>query len=446
MSRFVASGAFRAVLLLAGVLPLLTPGATDAAEFFTLKGHGGPIMDVTVSAVDGRIASASFDNSVGLWRGVRPVWLEGHAAAVNVVEFVGDDRLVSAGDDFSVIAWNRADGASRILGAHLGKVVDLAVSPDARLVASASWDGRIGLWPLEGGEPAFLEGTGAGINTVAFSRDGRRLYAGAVDGTVRIWDLARRSQERLLVRKGFGVNRLVLGGHGTDGIARWVAYGTVNGLTRVISAENGEELAGFAVDRGPVLSLVLDHAGRRLARGDGQGHIMLIDTATWRVEHDFQAALRGPIWALAFSRDDQMILAGGIENIVYAWPLDIVTQLVPMRDSSPAFLRDPALMGNGERQFARKCSICHALGPESGRKAGPTLHGIFGRRAGSLPGYGYSETLAESELVWTEDTIDRLFDLGPDHYIPGSKMPMQRITGAGDRRDLVEFLKRATAR
>ena len=43
-----------------------------------------------------------------------------------------------------------------------------------------------------------------------------------------------------------------------------------------------------------------------------------------------------------------------------------------------------------------------------------------------------------------DDTIDALFDLGPDHYIPGSKMPMQRITTAEDRKDLVGFLKHAT--
>ena len=98
-------------------------------------------------------------------------------------------------------------------------------------------------------------------------------------------------------------------------------------------------------------------------------------------------------------------------------------------------------MPNGERQFMRKCSICHALTPPPSRKAGPTLHGVFGRRAGTVPGYRYSDVLSGSDIIWSDDTIDQLFDLGPDHYIPGSKMPMQVIAGAEDRRDLVEFLR-----
>jgi cytochrome c len=101
-------------------------------------------------------------------------------------------------------------------------------------------------------------------------------------------------------------------------------------------------------------------------------------------------------------------------------------------------------MSNGERQFQRKCSICHTLGPDSARRAGPTLHNLFGRRAGAIPGYPYSPTLEKSQLVWSEETVDRLFDIGPDHFVPGSKMPMQRITNPADREDLIAFLRDAT--
>ena len=116
----------------------------------------------------------------------------------------------------------------------------------------------------------------------------------------------------------------------------------------------------------------------------------------------------------------------------------------PAGETEHSFLRPASEMENGERQFMRKCSICHALTPPPSRKAGPTLHDLFGRPAGSVPGYPYSPTLAESDIVWTEETIDALFDLGPDHYVPGSKMPMQRIAAPQDRADLVAYLRRAT--
>ncbi|MGI9400847.1 MAG: WD40 repeat domain-containing protein, partial [Rhizobiaceae bacterium] len=49
----------------------------SADDFFTLKGHGGPVMDIAVSAGNGQIASASFDNSIGVWTGRTPEWLDG---------------------------------------------------------------------------------------------------------------------------------------------------------------------------------------------------------------------------------------------------------------------------------------------------------------------------------------------------------------------------------
>ena len=84
---------------LAIAIVLATPLA--AQEFFTLKGHGGPIMDIAVSP-SGQIATASFDNSVGIWRDAKPIWLEGNRAAVNTVLFASEDTIFAGGDDFKV--------------------------------------------------------------------------------------------------------------------------------------------------------------------------------------------------------------------------------------------------------------------------------------------------------------------------------------------------------
>ena len=84
-------------------------------------------------------------------------------------------------------------------------------------------------------------------------------------------------------------------------------------------------------------------------------------------------------------------------------------------------------MDNGEKQFARKCSVCHSLTASSKRRAGPTLYGVFGRKVGSVEDYPYSKELIDMDLVWDERTIDLLFKDGPDIVTPGSKMPVQRI-------------------
>ena len=69
---------------------------------------------------------------------------------------------------------------------------------------------------------------------------------------------------------------------------------------------------------------------------------------------------------------------------------------------------------------------------------------VFGREAGTLEGYKYSNALIKSDIIWNEETINRLFDEGPDKVTPGKKMPIQRMKKIQDRNDLVMFLKEAT--
>jgi cytochrome c len=182
-----------------------------------------------------------------------------------------------------------------------------------------------------------------------------------------------------------------------------------------------------------------------LAVGDGEGYIMVVDTLNWRVTRDFRATERGPVWALAFSNDGTNIHAGGLDPRMYSWPVDAMGNMDPMQTGNPGFLARAEDMPNGERQFMRKCSICHTLTEGSARRAGPSLYDVFGRKAGSVTDYTYSDALNGSSIIWDDTTIDALFDIGPDLYIPGTKMPVQRITGAQDRADLVTYLREETA-
>lgn len=434
------------------VIGMLCAGVASAQEFYTLKGHGGPIMDIAVSP-SGAVATASFDNSVGLWRGDTPQWLEGHRAAVNTVAFWTDTAIASAGDDFALWVWQQEAGrlAGREMTKHTAKIVDIAFSPDQETIATASWDATIGITtvsPHSGSalgdwqvRTRHLRGHRQGVNAVAFSQDGQMLYSASVDGTIRTWRLDQETPTpNTIVKHGFGVNKLVL--NERDG---WLAYGATDGGTRIIDLTTGKQIADFTLDRRPILSMAYDAKARRLAVGDGQGYIMVIDTQRRKITHDFRASRNGPVWALAFSPDGQNILAGGIEDIVYSWPVATMTEHGPMAGGTRSFLEKPETLGNGERQFKRKCSICHALTEGSARKAGPSLYNLFGRKAGTVADYTYSSTLDGSDIVWSHDTIDALFDLGPDHYIPGTKMPMQRIVKQSDRDDLIDYLRIQTA-
>ena len=92
----------------------------------------------------------------------------------------------------------------------------------------------------------------------------------------------------------------------------------------------------------------------------------------------------------------------------------------------------------------RACVACHTLRTDAIGRAGPTLAGIFGRKIASLPGYRYSEALKKLDIVWTPETVAKLFEVGPATYTPGTKMPEQTIGSAEDRAALVKFLEKAT--
>jgi len=90
----------------------------------------------------------------------------------------------------------------------------------------------------------------------------------------------------------------------------------------------------------------------------------------------------------------------------------------------------------GKADFAR-CTGCHVLtGPGF---AGPALAGVYGRKAGSAPGYDYSKALASSGLVWNDETLDAFLD-APTKVVPGAAM-YSSVPDAQDRADLIAYLK-----
>jgi len=95
-------------------------------------------------------------------------------------------------------------------------------------------------------------------------------------------------------------------------------------------------------------------------------------------------------------------------------------------------------------ELFQACAACHTLTPDGGNRAGPTLHGVFGRRIATAPGYNFSTSLKALDIVWNAETIQKLFEIGPSRYTPGTKMPEQTIGDPADRAALVRFLEQAS--
>lgn len=96
----------------------------------------------------------------------------------------------------------------------------------------------------------------------------------------------------------------------------------------------------------------------------------------------------------------------------------------------------------GERVFQR-CYACHSVRGGEDRLPGPTLRGVLGRRAGTLPGFEFSPAMTAAGaggLVWTRATLDA-FLADPYDIVPGTVMGMPPLIDAQDRQDVIDFLE-----
>ena len=94
----------------------------------------------------------------------------------------------------------------------------------------------------------------------------------------------------------------------------------------------------------------------------------------------------------------------------------------------------------GEARF-QECAACHKL--EAGaNEVGPSLHGIFMRKAGELADFRYSPALKRSGIVWTPETVDK-YIADPQAMIPANRMPYAGMANASDRADLIAYLVKA---
>jgi cytochrome c len=89
------------------------------------------------------------------------------------------------------------------------------------------------------------------------------------------------------------------------------------------------------------------------------------------------------------------------------------------------------------RTIFKACAVCHAT--DHANRAGPGLEGIIGRKAGTAPGFSYSNAMKKSDIVWDMKILDAYLE-SPQHVVPGNRMPYAGLKNPTDRTDLVAYL------
>jgi cytochrome c len=410
--------------------------ASPAAQA-QLRGHGGPVRAVAVSADGTTALSGSFDSSAIRWsltRNAAEQVLRFHDDAVNAVALLRDGRAATAGADGRIALWSAGKPQpDTVLQGHTGPIVALAVSGDGAWLASAAWDNTVRLWPLSGGAPRVLEGHTQNVNGVAFTPDGKSVVSAAYDLTLRIWPLEGGAPTIVTLPTP-------LSGVAVASDGEIVAAGA-NGMVYFLDAA-GAAKAELQAQPTPIISVAVSPDGAFVAAAGIRGSVAVIERKTRKLAR----TLVGPglpVWSVVFLPDSRTMLTGGTDRMVRRWdavtgdPIGAVAMGAP-EDPLAAYAGDP-----GADVF-RACVACHTLTKDEGNRAGPTLAGIFGRRIATLPGYNFSPALKTLDIVWTPETVAKLFEVGPMTYTPGTKMPEQRIGSEQDRKALTDFLQRAT--
>jgi cytochrome c len=258
---------------------------------------------------------------------------------------------------------------------------------------SAGYDATLRVWPLTAAGAPVTTTLPSPLNSVAVAQDGEIVAAGA-DGNLYF-------------------------------------FTPVGELRSVIKAAAT-----------PIIALAVSGDGKFVAAAGIRGSVTIVE----RAERKVARTLVGPglpVWSAAFFPDSRTLLTGGSDRVVRRWDVVSGEHIGAVAMGAPDDPLAPYAGDPGAEVF-RGCVACHTLSPDEGNRAGPTLAGIFGRRIATLPGYNFSPALKKLNIIWTPETVAKLFEVGPAAYTPGTKMPQQTIGSSNDREALVKFLEKAT--
>ncbi len=426
---------FPAVLAVAAFSLIAASASAD------MIGHGGMIRSIAVSSETNRVLTASFDFSAKLWRfdeQTEILSLDRHDGPVNAVRFLpGGTRAISVGADGKTVVWSLDDGSvvAEYLD-HEGRVMAVDVATDGQHFLSGGWDGRIVVRDVDsGGKEASID-TGIPVVAAAFI-SGERIVSAGRDGYMRIFRIGNGALTDTIAAHDLGLTALDATANGK----RIVTVGLDN-AARIWRSSDMAMTAEFFAD--PVvkpISVSLDATGATAAVTYIDGLLIHFNTETGELINGFKVDDR-PVMAVGISGDGRFAITAGMDESAKVWHLASGDAIDVGTDGNHDIPRPWLETDEAGAVLYRKCANCHALTAAERQRAGPHFQGLFGRPAGTVADYRYSDALTDTGIVWSRSTIANLFRDGPDRYMPGTKMPVQQIDAEDDLAALLDYMER----
>jgi WD40 repeat protein len=269
---------------------------------------------------------------------------------------------------FGIQVWD-LDSTATIhqLKGHTSYVIDLAITPDAKQLISASKDKTIRIWNLESGELVrVLRGHSKQVNSVVVSPDGQYLFSGSRDKTIKIWNLHTGAEVKTLSGKSSGIFNLALSPDGQT-----IVSVTQRDTIKVWDWQAGKLL--HTISNGPAWILkVVIHPHGQLYSYDGSNQIRVWNLDTGKLLSTIQAypdvepeilkcedgtEIRLPrypiaVQSLAIAPDGQTLIIAGLDGSVKIWAISTNEEIVHYQVPAQQFVEQIVPTQDGLRLYS----------------------------------------------------------------------------------------------